>query len=296
MTIFSQTERNLRKQEREQQSKQPILARVIAVKERHPEVLDRWESGDASKTNVVNEYERRQYEVDVVARYRAAAPEIDGTKVVGATLRDVPVLAGSFGEIGVPEPNRDLAMVEFLDGFNERKPVVTGFHYHIDEVPPVARRGTWRMQKGEMCFEAYEERDRTAQPDLPEYARLAVQNGQEQVSTAPVEVAIKEKSANADEYTVTITGNDSDDPDVTVDFETGEIQLTDGSGASVTLDGDGAIQATDSSGSSVTLDGTGAIEATDSSGSSFEMDGAGTITLDADTIELDSANNTMTFE
>ena len=221
--FFANDERQHREKQIKNALEQPQLARVTAVKERHPEAEDRWEQGDGAKSDVVNDHLNRQFEVDLSAPHLATVDARTGTKTIGERLRDVPVLAGADGEARVPEPGRDLALVVFMEGHEKRTPVVIGFHYHKDNFPPVARRGTWRMQKGNMCFEAYEELDRPEQEDLPEYARMAVQSNDEQVEEPPVEVAIKEKEANSGEYVVRITGDNT--PKFEIDFETGDIHL-----------------------------------------------------------------------
>ena len=213
--FFTNDERQHREKQIENALEQPQLARVTAVKERHPEAEERWDQGDGAKSNVVNDHLNRQFEVDLSAPHLATVDARTGTKTVGERLRDVPVLAGANGEARVPEPGRDLALVVFMEGQEKRTPVVIGFHYHKDNFPPVARRGTWRMQKGNMCFEAYEELDRPEQEELPEYARMAVQDNDEQVDEPEVEVAIKETEADSGEYEVHIRAEtviiDSDD-------------------------------------------------------------------------------------
>ena len=248
--FFEGNERSHRNRQVNERLEEPILARVVAVKERHPEVEERWEQGDSSRSNVVNDFKKRQYEVDLSAPHLSTADGPDGTKTAGERLRDVPVVVGVDGEAAVPEPGRDLALVVFKDGENKREPVVIGFHYHSDYFPPVARRGTWRLQKGDVCFEAYEERDRKAQDVFAEYARIAVQDGDEQNEKPEIEVAIKEKSAESGEYTVVIDG-DGDTPTLEMDFEDGSIELLDETGAGIIADGDGSVTIT---GDNVTID------------------------------------------
>ena len=224
--FFANDERQHREKQIENALEQPQLARVTAVKERHPEAEDRWEQGDGAKSDVVNDHLNRQFEVDLSAPHLATVDARTGTKTIGERLRDVPVLAGADGEARVPEPGRDLALVVFMEGQEKRTPVVIGFHYHKDYFPPVARRGTWRMQKGEVCFEAYEDRDRPEQDDIPEYAIIGLRDNDEQ-DTPP---------DPADAYIGVIQKGSPNN------VEDGyEIRLQDSAGSYIELDGEGDI-------------------------------------------------------
>lgn len=230
--LFERSERNLRKQDAKRLQEQTILARVTAVKERHPEAEDRYEQGNVSQSQVVNDYTNRQFEIDAVTRA--------ATDTAGERFRDVPVVTPSSNEIHVPEAGRDLAVLTFLDGDQRRLPVAIGFHYHRDHHPPIARRGSYRLQKGDLVLEGYEDRDRTEQDTYAEYMSIQVKDKDSQDDPEAI-LGIEETGPNTDEYQAVITGTDDDDPEISVSFSDGSIELDDGSGASITMDGDGRI-------------------------------------------------------
>ena len=208
---------------------QPMFANVLRVKERHPEVEDRYEQGDASRSDVVNDYSNRQYEVDVSAQ--------NLFEKRSERHYDVPVIVGTNGLAAPPEPG-DLVVIDFL-GEGEQ-PFVVGKRYNADEDPPVARRGTYRLQKGQTKLELYEERDRPEQEDLEEYIKLAIEDKETQ-GFEDVEILIREKEPNSGEYVVEI-GGDETDPFFKMDFEDGSFKIKDGANYGISSDGEGNFE------------------------------------------------------
>ena len=247
MTNFEWSERNLRDKQIEEKIEGMTFAEVKAVKERHPEVLEdeaRWEQEDAGTMEAtgydkITDHLDRQHEVDLsppqMKTLASAIGDGDSGGPIGDTLRDVPVIANMIGESKVPSEG-DYALVAFTENFNDREPIVIGWRHNTEQWPPVARRGTYRYQRGDgeadIMLEIYKDKERDKQDGIPEYGIFGTRDPEEQdtpPSPADNFIGLLEKGSPRleerpvdpavydEEYYVVVEGEDG--PRIEVDFD-----------------------------------------------------------------------------
>ena len=194
MVEFHNTSENEIEKEINFGTKNLLYANVIGVKERHPEARDRYTTIDQTdpenitKHDVIRGWKNRNHEVDIELRHptgniSTSGEESNATSILEETIRDVPVVNVLNGVTQIPEIG-DTVLVGFLTQDDKREPIVLGV-MHTDERPaPTARRGTHRIQRGDMKLELYEEKTRTKgkvpQAQFPEYVTIGIEDGASQ--------------------------------------------------------------------------------------------------------------------